>query len=159
MTQPLVSVKRLLPAELGRVFEAWSSAELMSRWFVVDPSWTVKATNDFRVGGKYRVEMRRDDGTVFVAFGEYVEISAPRRLVFTWSSALPAIDRSLVTIELAPPPAGGKCSVSPMRTATTTPEASVRAATIQIAAWRPNRSALTPESRAPAAYPRSRHNR
>jgi len=102
MTQPLVSVKRLLPAELGRVFEAWSSAELMSRWFVVDPSWTVKATNDFRVGGKYRVEMRRDDGTVFLASGEYVEISAPRRLVFTWSSAVPAIDRSLVTIELRP---------------------------------------------------------
>lgn len=100
MTEPLVSLKRLLPAEMGRVFEAWSSAEVMSRWFVVDPSWTVKATNDFRVGGKYRVEMRSDDGTVFLAFGEYVEISAPRRLVFTWSSALPAIDRSLVTIEL-----------------------------------------------------------
>ena len=102
MTEPLVSVKRLLPAEMGRVFEAWSSAEVMSRWFVVDPSWTVKATNDFRVGGKYRVEMRRDDGTVFLAFGEYLEISAPRRLVFTWSSALPAIDRSLVTIDLRP---------------------------------------------------------
>jgi len=87
---------------MGRVFEAWSSAELMSRWFVVDPRWTVKTTNDFRVGGKYRVEMRRDDGTVFLAFGEYVEISAPRKLVFTWSSALPAIDRSLVTIELRP---------------------------------------------------------
>jgi uncharacterized protein YndB with AHSA1/START domain len=87
---------------MGRVFEAWSSAELMSRWFVVDPSWTVEATNDFRVGGKYRVEMRRQDGTVFLAFGEYVEISAPRRLVFTWSSAVPAIDRSVVTIELRP---------------------------------------------------------
>jgi len=32
----------------------------------------------------------------------HVEISAPRKLVFTWSSALPAIDRSLVTIELRP---------------------------------------------------------
>ena len=46
--------------------------------------------------------MRRDDGTVFLAFGEYLEISAPRKLVFTWSSAIPAIDRSLVTVELRP---------------------------------------------------------
>jgi uncharacterized protein YndB with AHSA1/START domain len=95
-----VSVKRLLPADVGRVFEAWSSAEAMSRWFVVDPGWTVKATNDFRVGGKYRVEMRQNDGTVFLALGEYVEIAPPRKLVFTWGSALPVIERSLVTIEL-----------------------------------------------------------
>lgn len=96
-----VQVKRLLPADVGRVFEAWRSAEAMSRWFVVEPSWRAEATNDFRVSGKYRVEMRRGDGTVFVAWGEYLEIDPPRRLVFTWNSAMPAVQRSRVTIELA----------------------------------------------------------
>lgn len=97
-----VRVAALAPALATLAGTESSQPGATASWFVVDPSWTVKATNDFRVGGKYRVEMRRDDGTVFLAFGEYVEISAPRRLVFTWSSALPAIDRSLVTIELRP---------------------------------------------------------
>ncbi|HEX9296425.1 MAG TPA: SRPBCC domain-containing protein [Polyangiaceae bacterium] len=95
-----LTLKRVLPADVARVFQAWSSAEAMSRWFVVDPQWTAKATNDFRVGGRYRVEMRRQDGTIFVAFGEYLEIVPPERMVFTWSSAVPAVQRSVVTLEL-----------------------------------------------------------
>jgi hypothetical protein len=30
--------RRLLPADVQRVFDTWSSAEAMSRWFVVDQS-------------------------------------------------------------------------------------------------------------------------
>lgn len=102
MSATSVIVRRVLPADVARVFEAWSSAEAMSRWFVVDPGWTAKATNDFRVGGKHRVEMDRGDGTIFVAFGEYLEIDPPRRLVFTWNSAIPAVRNSVVTIGLKP---------------------------------------------------------
>ena len=102
MSTTSVNLRRILPADVARVFEAWSSAKAMSRWFVVDPGWTARATNDFRVGGKHRVEMDRGDGTIFVAFGEYLEIDPPRRLVFTWNSALPAVRNSVVTIELKP---------------------------------------------------------
>lgn len=49
--------------------------------------------------------------------------------------------------------------VSYMRTATTSPEAAVRAATAQTAATRPARSATTPATRAPTAKPASRHSR
>ncbi len=100
MNSTSVRLTRLLPADIERVFAAWSEPELISRWFVVEPSWTAKATNDFRVGGKYRLEMRRSDGTVFLCWGEYLEIDPPRRLVFTWSSAAPAIQNSRVTIGL-----------------------------------------------------------
>ncbi len=96
-----VRVRRTLPADIARVFAALSSAEAMSRWFVVEPGWTARASNDFRVGGRYRVEMRRGDGTVFVAWGEYLEIDPPRRLAFTWNSAVPAVQQSRVTIDLA----------------------------------------------------------
>jgi hypothetical protein len=48
--------------------------------------------------------------------------------------------------------------VSYMRTATTRPDNAVIAATTEIAEARPNRSATTPESSAPAAKPRSRQN-
>ena len=49
--------------------------------------------------------------------------------------------------------------VSYMRTATTNPEAAVRAATTHTAASRPARSATRPASRAPTAKPVSRHSR
>jgi len=107
-----VRLRRTLSADVQRVFEAWSTAEMMSRWFVVDPGWTVKAASDFRVGGKYRVEMSRGDGTTFVAFGEYLEIDAPRRLVFTWNSAVPAVTRSVVTLDFEPIAAGTLLSLS-----------------------------------------------
>lgn len=96
----VVRVERVLPAAIERVFAAWTDASQMSRWFVVEPTWTVTATNDFRVGGAFRIEMDRRDGTVFLCWGEYLEIEPPHRLVFTWSSAVPAIQRSRVTIEL-----------------------------------------------------------
>jgi uncharacterized protein YndB with AHSA1/START domain len=95
-----VQVTRLLPVAIDRVFDAWSRAELIARWFVVDPTWSCRATNDFRVGGAYRIEMDRGDGTIFVAFGEYLEIERPHRLSFTWSSAIPPIRGSVVRIDL-----------------------------------------------------------
>jgi uncharacterized protein YndB with AHSA1/START domain len=95
-----VEVTRRLHVEIDRVFDAWSRAEVIARWFVVDPTWSCRATNDFRVGGSYRIEMDRGDGTIFVAFGEYLEITPPRRLSFTWSSAIPPIRGSIVRIDL-----------------------------------------------------------
>lgn len=100
MNTTSVRLTRLLSADIERVFAAWSQAELISRWFVAEPGWTAKATNDFRVGGKYRVEMRRSDGTVFLCWGGYLEIDPPTRLAFTWNSAAPAIQNSRVTIQL-----------------------------------------------------------
>ena len=55
--------------------------------------------------------------------------------------------------------AGLMVRVSYMRTATSTPDAAVRAATIHTAPRRPSRSAVMPAIRAPAAYPRSRQSR
>ncbi|MBI3970859.1 MAG: SRPBCC domain-containing protein [Chloroflexi bacterium] len=101
MSATSVRIERVFPAEIERVFEAWSDAQLLARWFVVDPEWTAKAANDFRVGGRYRVEMHRPDGTVFVCWGTYLEIERPRRLVFTWNSTVPAVQNSRVTIQLA----------------------------------------------------------
>lgn len=91
-------VKRILRARPERVFEAWSRPELMSQWFMVEPGWSAEVSNDFRVGGQYRVAMRRGDGSLFVAFGEYREIVPVSRLVFTWNS--PVVQGTQVTLEL-----------------------------------------------------------
>jgi uncharacterized protein YndB with AHSA1/START domain len=39
---------------------------------------------DLRVGGKYRIQMKTPDGEFFTAVGEFREVKAPERLVYTW---------------------------------------------------------------------------
>ena len=39
---------------------------------------------DLRVGGKYRIQMKKEDGEFFTAVGEFKEVKAPERLVYTW---------------------------------------------------------------------------
>src|SRR5207245_7150204 len=52
------------------VFDAWTSPEVMRRWFHCAPDWeTPEAEVDLRVGGKVRVAMRRPDGTEVEAEG------------------------------------------------------------------------------------------
>jgi uncharacterized protein YndB with AHSA1/START domain len=84
----VVRIERTFAASAEDVFDAWTSPEVMRRWFHVAPDWaTPEAEVDLRVGGKVRVVMRRPDGTEFEAQGEYTLIDRPRRLVMTWTFA------------------------------------------------------------------------
>lgn len=57
------------------IFPFFTEPELMTRWM------GVSAEADPRPGGIYRVHV---DGMSHVARGEFVEVSAPERVVFTW---------------------------------------------------------------------------
>ncbi len=101
MNPTVLEMRRLLSADVHRVFAAWSSAELLARWFVCAPEWTATATNDFRVGGRYRIDMFSGGRPVGSASGEYREIEPPHRLVFTWTSeGGVTVANSVVTVEL-----------------------------------------------------------
>ena len=39
---------------------------------------------DLREGGKFRIQMKSPDGEYFTAVGEFREVKAPERLVYTW---------------------------------------------------------------------------
>ena len=82
----VVRIERTFDAPAEAVFEAWTSPEVMRRWFHCEPDWeTPEAEVDLRVGGKVRVVMRRPDGTEIGASGEYTLIDRPRRLEMTWT--------------------------------------------------------------------------
>jgi uncharacterized protein YndB with AHSA1/START domain len=72
------------PAQV--VFDAWTSEEVMRRWFHGRHAWeTPEAHVDLRLGGAVRVVMRDpEDGTEYGGGGHYTEIDPPNRLVFTW---------------------------------------------------------------------------
>ena len=82
----VVRIERTFAASAEEVFDAWTSPEVMRRWFHPAPDWdTPEAEVDLRVGGKVRVVMRRPDGTEAGAHGEYTLIDRPHRLVMNWA--------------------------------------------------------------------------
>jgi uncharacterized protein YndB with AHSA1/START domain len=82
----VVRIERTFDAPAEAVFDAWTSAEVMRRWFHVAPDWaTPEAEVDLRVGGKVRIVMRRPDGTEVGARGEYTLIDRPHRLEMNWT--------------------------------------------------------------------------
>jgi uncharacterized protein YndB with AHSA1/START domain len=79
-------LERTFNASAERVFEAWTSAEVLRRWWPAGSDWeTPVAEVDVRVGGSLRLVMRSPQGEEFGGRGEYVEITPPERLVFTWT--------------------------------------------------------------------------
>lgn len=80
--KPLV-ISRTLAAPRALVFEAWSTADHMKRWFCPEGFTVPEAEVDFRPGGVCNICMRSPDGQDFWSRGRYLEIVPPDRLVFT----------------------------------------------------------------------------
>lgn len=78
-------LERTFNAPRQAVFDAWTSPEVLKRWWPAGADWdTPVAEVDVRVGGRLRLVMRSPDGEEFGGSGEYVEIRPPERLVYTW---------------------------------------------------------------------------
>jgi uncharacterized protein YndB with AHSA1/START domain len=79
-------LERSFNAPAHVLFDAWTSAETLRRWWPAGWDWeTPVADVDPRVGGRLRLVMRSPDGEEFGGSGEYLEIDPPSRLVFTWT--------------------------------------------------------------------------
>ena len=78
-------LKRMLNATPERAFKAWTTAEHIQQWMRPEPGMEVPlASMDLRVGGKFRIQMKKPDGEFFTAVGEFREVKPPERLVYTW---------------------------------------------------------------------------
>jgi uncharacterized protein YndB with AHSA1/START domain len=98
----VVRIERTFAAAAEDVFDAWTSPEVMRRWFHAGPDWdTPEAEVDLRVGGKVRVVMRRPDGTEAEAQGEYTLIDRPHRLVMTWTFADDPSNEQLIELSFS----------------------------------------------------------
>lgn len=89
MTEPgglVLRLERTFAAPAQEVFNAWTSEEVLRRWWHADPDWeTPSAHVDPRVGGKLRIVMRNPEaGTDHGGGGVYTVIEPPHRLSFTW---------------------------------------------------------------------------
>jgi uncharacterized protein YndB with AHSA1/START domain len=78
-------LERSFAASPEDVFDAWTNPKVLERWWTVQSSdGSPKCDVDLRVGGRYVLRMRDDDGELHIVGGEYREVDRPRRLVYTW---------------------------------------------------------------------------
>ncbi len=79
-----IVMTRAFDAPRHLVFEAFTRPELLRKWLLGPPGWTMPVCEvDLRVGGKYRYVWRSDKGIEMAAGGTYREIVAPERIVAT----------------------------------------------------------------------------
>lgn len=105
----VIRVERTFAAPARVVFEAWTSVEMLRRWYPPGADWdTPFAEVDLRVGGRLRILMRGPDGEESGGGGEFREITPPSRLVFTWAWDRPdvAVGTQLVEVDFTEHPDG-----------------------------------------------------
>lgn len=80
-----IAMTRVFDAPRSMVFEAHTKPELVKRWLLGPPGWSMPVCEiDLRVGGAYRYVWRREsDGTTMGMGGVYREIVVPERIVST----------------------------------------------------------------------------
>lgn len=80
-------IERTFRAPARAVFEAWTSVDVLRRWWHAEHDWeTPHAVVDLRVGGTIRATMRNPhDGTEYGGGGEFTIVAPPERLAFTWT--------------------------------------------------------------------------
>lgn len=104
--KPSLALRRRLDAPPATVFAAWTEPAQLARWFGPGPAAVVAAEADPRVGGRFHVVFRTEDGETHDVSGVYREVKRDAKLVFTWRWISMPERESLVTVELRPDGAG-----------------------------------------------------
>ena len=78
-----LSITRLIDAPCKKVFRAWTEPELLRQWWGPHGMTTSECEMQLWVGGLFRTVMRAPDGTEYPNQGVFLDIQAPRRIVFT----------------------------------------------------------------------------
>ena len=82
-TDEQILITREFDAPKHRVYRAWTTPDLVKRWWSGNRGETTFAEIDLRVGGSWRCVMVTDDGFEVAFHGEYREIVPNERIVST----------------------------------------------------------------------------
>lgn len=80
--KPELRMTRVFDAPKELVFEAWSKAEYVQRWFTPAPLTTPSCEVDLRPGGIFRLVMRMPDGTEFPMDARFTDVVLNERIGF-----------------------------------------------------------------------------
>ena len=82
-TDTQIEVTREFDAPRHLVYKAWTTPELVKRWWPANRGEVTVVEIDLRVGGRWRYVMVADDGMEVGFHGEYREIVPDERIVST----------------------------------------------------------------------------
>jgi uncharacterized protein YndB with AHSA1/START domain len=78
-----VVITRIFSAPRELVWKCWTDGQHMAQWFGPRGFTTPVCEIDAKVGGRLRIVMRAPDGAEYPMKGEFLEVVAPERLVYT----------------------------------------------------------------------------
>jgi glutathione S-transferase len=99
-----LEITRVINAPRARIYQAWTDPAQLKEWFGPENVRMRNFTADARVGGKYRWDLLNQEGEEMSVFGEYRELIAGKKIVFTWKwddDEAWETKNSVVTIELS----------------------------------------------------------
>ena len=99
-----LQIKRVIKAPRDRVYAAWTDPAQMKQWFGPENVQTRDLIADARVGGEFRWDLTNSGGEKMTMRGQYREIQAGKKIVFTWQWEDDEDwenHTSIVTVELA----------------------------------------------------------
>lgn len=98
----VLRLERVFAAPRDRVFDAWTTAEALKRWWC-PPGWEPERIEvDLRVGGAFHLGMRRiADQTAAAVSGRFLDVQRPERVAYTWkwTGLLEEMAETRVTVE------------------------------------------------------------
>lgn len=97
-----VHLARDLPAPQSHVYRMHIEPSQLRQWWGPRGFTVPHVELDVRAGGTYRITMQPPDGEPFVLTGEYLEVVAPSRLVYTfrWDDPDPDDRETVVSVAL-----------------------------------------------------------
>jgi uncharacterized protein YndB with AHSA1/START domain len=79
-----LQIKRVIKAPRDRVYAAWTDPAQMKQWFGPENVQTRDLIADARVGGEFRWDLTNSEGEKMTMRGQYRELQAGKKIVFTW---------------------------------------------------------------------------
>ena len=116
-----LELTRVLPGPPSRVYEFFTDADRLTRWWGPSGFTIPSLTFEPRVGARYRIDMQPPEGDAFALVGAFREVDPPTRLAYTFRWEDPDPDDVENVVELAFRDAGSATNVGltqrPFRTA------------------------------------------
>lgn len=114
-----LEVSRQINVSPQRVFDAWTSPEMIVRWWGAGGVTCPAAEIDLTIGGAYRIANQTPDGATMWITGSFNRIEPPNALAYTWAMEPiePHTTHSLVEVAFDPTPDGTLVTVRQTRIA------------------------------------------
>ena len=93
-------VTTTINTSVEKVWKAWTTPDLILKWFGSDPGGTgIEAKLDVQPGGYFEVTFKDSDGSEHTCYGNYNVVEKFKTLTFSWTWKTEPDNESFVSLE------------------------------------------------------------